>query len=263
MIRARRWKQALLLVLILVVVGLGALKVGEWLPLIGDPDTPANAYVSQYYIRHAEEESDAPNMVTAVLADYRGFDTLFETCVMFLSGLSVLMILSTKEKIPVPKTKAERKAYQVLRQRQSFNSSVMDTAFRVIIPLLFIYGFYVLFHGEISPGGGFQAGAVFACAYLLDRIITDFDTRIGWIHEANAVRIAGLGAALYALAGTLPMLSGRNFLNYDGLALGLLADSPALHAAGILMIEIGVTLCVMGVIVGILETLLERTDFYV
>ena len=65
----------------------------EDLPPWADPDQPASAHVSPRYIERAVEETGVPNLVTAVLADYRGYDTLFETVVIFTAGVAVLMLL--------------------------------------------------------------------------------------------------------------------------------------------------------------------------
>ena len=63
------------------------------MPIFGDPNSRPNAHVSPRYIEGALKETEVPNMVTAVLADYRGFDTLGETTVVFAAGVSVLLIL--------------------------------------------------------------------------------------------------------------------------------------------------------------------------
>ncbi len=63
------------------------------LPARGDPGSPANTHVSTVYIEGALEDSNTPNMVTAVLADYRGFDTFGEAVVVFAAALSCLFIL--------------------------------------------------------------------------------------------------------------------------------------------------------------------------
>jgi multicomponent Na+:H+ antiporter subunit B len=63
------------------------------LPDFGDASATPHQRVSPRYIEDAEEETHAPNMVTAVLADYRGFDTLFETSVILIAGLAVALIL--------------------------------------------------------------------------------------------------------------------------------------------------------------------------
>ena len=138
----------------------------------------------------------------------------------------------------------------------------MDAAFRIVVPIILIYGIYVLIHGEISLGGGFQAGALLACAYLLDRIIPSFQMRVKNITDEIALITAGTGALFYVITGILPMLNGGNFLEFNKLPFGSGAgDIAGLHSTGILMIEIGVTLCVMGIIITILEVVLERTDF--
>ena len=87
------------LVLVIVFVGILSYGVASFLPIIGDVNTPANSYISKYFIENSVPHTHAANIVTAVLADYRGFDTLFETTVLFLSGLTTLMVLSTKERI--------------------------------------------------------------------------------------------------------------------------------------------------------------------
>jgi multicomponent Na+:H+ antiporter subunit B len=65
----------------------------EDLPPWADPDQPSSVHVSPRYIERGIEETGVPNIVTAVLADYRGYDTLFETAVIFTAGIAVLMIL--------------------------------------------------------------------------------------------------------------------------------------------------------------------------
>jgi multicomponent Na+:H+ antiporter subunit B len=72
----------------------GAVDMPSW----GDPDSPPNRHVSPRYIEDTMEETHVPNIVTAVLADYRGFDTLGETTVVFAAGISVLLILRKPRK---------------------------------------------------------------------------------------------------------------------------------------------------------------------
>lgn len=243
------------MIILIAVVSLLTFQIATYLPTIGDHNTPANSYISQYFIENAVKDTHAYNIVTAVLADYRGFDTLFETCVMFLSGITAMMILSTKEKV-----KREKKTLFV----STFQSDVMDSAFRLIIPIVLIYGMYVLIHGEISLGGGFQAGALIACAYMLERIIPGMRSAVDFIREDIVLLFAGIGVFIYLFTGLLPMFNGGNFLEYGKLPFGeRTAETVAhLHTTGILMIEIGVTVCVAFVIIAILDIVLERTDFH-
>jgi multicomponent Na+:H+ antiporter subunit B len=90
-----------LTVLIGAVLCYGALQM----PAFGDPDSPASTHVSPRYIEQVMAETHVPNMVTAVLADYRGYDTLGETTVIFTAGVSCLLILRRRK----PAAKEKRK----------------------------------------------------------------------------------------------------------------------------------------------------------
>jgi multicomponent Na+:H+ antiporter subunit B len=87
-----------LYVIIALVTGIfliyGALDMPRW----ADPGSPASVNVSPRYIEKSFEETAVPNMVTAVLADYRGYDTLGETTVIFAAGLCCLLILGRLKK---------------------------------------------------------------------------------------------------------------------------------------------------------------------
>jgi multicomponent Na+:H+ antiporter subunit B len=72
----------------------GASDMPKW----GDPKSPASTHVSPRYIEKAYEETEVPNMVTAILADYRGYDTLGETTVIFTAGIACLLILRKARK---------------------------------------------------------------------------------------------------------------------------------------------------------------------
>jgi len=73
----------------LIVLLYGVKDFPKW----ADPNQPASVHVSPRYIERAVDETGVPNVVTAVLADYRGYDTLFETAVIFTAGIAVLMLL--------------------------------------------------------------------------------------------------------------------------------------------------------------------------
>ena len=64
-------------------------------PLWGDPDASASSHVSAYYIENTLKDTSVPNIVTAVLADYRGYDTMFETIVIFTAGIACIFLLRT------------------------------------------------------------------------------------------------------------------------------------------------------------------------
>jgi len=78
-----------LLVLVVAVLMYGTADIPKW----GDPNAPASNHVSPYYLRHSIEDTATPNVVTSVLADYRGYDTLGETTVVFTAGMACLLLL--------------------------------------------------------------------------------------------------------------------------------------------------------------------------
>jgi multicomponent Na+:H+ antiporter subunit B len=72
----------------------GTLDMPKW----GDPHSPAATHVSPYYLRHSLEDTATPNVVTSVLADYRGYDTLGETTVIFTAGMACILLLRVGRK---------------------------------------------------------------------------------------------------------------------------------------------------------------------
>lgn len=96
--------------LVVVAVTGSALIYGTWdIPGFGAPGAPAQTHVARYYIEHAMPDTGVPNIVTAVLASYRGFDTLGEVTVIFTAAVAVLLLIGGKRPKPTVKTKDEGK----------------------------------------------------------------------------------------------------------------------------------------------------------
>ncbi|MFC1962191.1 hydrogen gas-evolving membrane-bound hydrogenase subunit E [Chloroflexota bacterium] len=87
-----RWLVLLMLALFLALM----LFATTGLPDRGDANAPANTHVSPFYLERSLEDTGTPNVVTSVLADYRGYDTLGETVVIFTAGLACVLILRKK-----------------------------------------------------------------------------------------------------------------------------------------------------------------------
>lgn len=136
--------------------------------------------------------------------------------------------------------------------KDQFESIILTTSVRCLTPFILIYGVYVLFHGEYSPGGGFQAGALFGIAVVLDRLVQGKNAVL-FVKGYQAVIMAGVGTFIYALVGILTILFGGNFLEYAALPFSV--PEAERHALGILGIEIGVTICVMTTIIIIFDAL--------
>ena len=117
---------------------------------------------------------------------------------------------------------------------------VLHVVARLLIPLIMLFALYVQFHGDYGPGGGFQAGVIFAVGFILYGLIYGVDKLRDVIHPTLIRICAAGGVLLYAGVGVAGMMSGGEFLNYSVLA----EDPVAGQHIGILIIEFGVGLTV-------------------
>jgi multicomponent Na+:H+ antiporter subunit B len=197
-------------------------------------------------------------MVTAVIVDYRAFDTMFETTVMFLAGLSVVIILANrpKSRIPAP---ASLKRLRDTSGRPVYRTINKDVMISIIEPVILIYAMYVLFHGEVSLGGGFQAGALIGMTYLLDVMVCRREQPLFRTTKYKAGAVAGLGPLLYAVTGMIPFIGGGLYLQYGKMPFAI--HEAELHSIGITSVEIGVTIGVAATIITIINALTERIVF--
>jgi len=120
---------------------------------------------------------------------------------------------------------------------------VLRVIAKLLIPLILIFALYVQFHGDYGPGGGFQAGVIFASAFILYGLIFGIENARSVI-SFNLLRfISASGLLLYIGVGIVALISGGNFLDYNV----LLADPVRGQHLGILVIEFGVGMTVAAV----------------
>ena len=143
------------------------------------------------------------------------------------------------------------------RGMPDFSSVVLDTFFRYMIPFVFVFGIYVLIHGEYSPGGGFQAGALLAFAVVLTRIVQDEYCVID-MSGKTAFLFAAAGSLIFALIGIGAVFFGGNVLDYGAYPINL--PPMELRPLGIVGIEVGVTLTVAGVIISIYDAFTRKDE---
>lgn len=120
---------------------------------------------------------------------------------------------------------------------------VLRVIAKLLIPLILIFALYVQFHGDYGPGGGFQAGVIFAAAFILYGLIFGIENARSVI-SFNLLRfVSASGLLLYIGVGIAALISGGNFLDYNV----LLADPVHGQHLGILVIEFGVGMTVAAV----------------
>lgn len=126
----------------------------------------------------------------------------------------------------------------------------------LIIPAILLFGLYVQFHGDYGPGGGFQAGVIFAAGIILYALVYG-RKKAQRVFPNNIVRVfVSLGLLLYASVGVASLVLGGNFLDYNV----LLHDHKHAQHLGIFLIELGVGITVAAVMIIIFYTLDEFSD---
>jgi multicomponent Na+:H+ antiporter subunit B len=173
-----------------------------------------------YYNTNAPAEVGTANVVTAIVVTYRGLDTLGEVTVLFLTALIVGYILRH----------GNRKKPAV-----NYTSEILITAVNILIPGSIILGVYVFINGHLTPGGGFQGGAIIATAIVL--LILSNPSRLLNVKALHFIEsISGFTYILIGLAG---LLFAGGFLDNRILPLGTVGDLLSAGAIPIIYSLIG------------------------
>jgi len=238
-------------------------------PPFGDPNSPASTHVSPRYIEKTMEETDVPNMVTSILADYRGYDTMYETTVIFSAGVACFLLLRIfRRKEPGERlyrhvltgvTVRVKKGgklppsddFERIDTEWTPHDLIIKTICRLLLPFIQLFALYVIAHGHHSPGGGFQGGVMLGASVIVLAMSQDLRAAIKRFHERAIALLCALGVFIYAGTGALCLLLGANFLDYSALAPLLHTDPIMARSHGIFIVEIGVGIAVMATMIWI------------
>jgi multicomponent Na+:H+ antiporter subunit B len=155
------------------------------------------------YVAKGPDELGAPNLVTAVVVTYRGLDTLGEVTVLFLSALAVGLLLALG-------------GGQEPAQAPARASEIVETAVQYLFPIVLLVGVYIFLNGHLTPGGGFQGGAVIASASLLLFLALP-RSRLRHALLTLTESLSGFG---YVVVGVLGLVLAGGFLDNRSLPLG-------------------------------------------
>jgi multicomponent Na+:H+ antiporter subunit B len=246
--------------IVVVLTGMLLMLGTEDMPVYGDPDAPIHRHVAPEYIEGSARALEIPNIVTSVLASYRGYDTFGETTVVLTAAVGTMILLlgavrprneengAVAEDDPSPDPKRPR--YQRVRE-----NIILRIVAKILLPFILLFSLYVQFHGDFGPGGGFQAGVIFAAGWILYGLIFGLEDLLvalppRWV-ELGIVA----GVLLYGGVGVISMLEGGNFLSY-----GVLDGHSPVHGQhrGVFWIELGVGITVAAVMIGIFYTFAGR-----
>ena len=132
------------------------------LPPFGSPSNPANNEVVRKYIMDGIADTGAINFVAGMILDYRAFDTLGESTVLFIAASAVIILLFRK------KTSAEEKAADIEEKiYEDKHDVILRHGALILVPFTLIFGIYVILNGHLSPGGGFSGGTIMGAALIL------------------------------------------------------------------------------------------------
>lgn len=175
------------------------------------PDRPGE--LASCYLEEGPGELGAANVVTSVVVTYRGLDTLGEVTVLFAASVVVSLLVYLNRNIS--------------RKRRQ-GSELLHSSVKLLYPLILLFGAYVFLNGHLSPGGGFQGGAIIASAMVLG-VLADPD-RSGQGRFLSLVE--SLSGLVYIILGALGLFLGANhFLDNRILPLG---EYGTLFSAGLI-----------------------------
>lgn len=168
-----------------------------------------------YYAEQGPDELGAQNLITSVIVTYRGLDTLGEVAVLFLAAAGVGLLLKPDTQNSEPKVK----------ERHRPASEIVTTATELLLPMVILLGVYVFINGHLSPGGGFQGGAIIASGTMF-LILALPETHLSRVVISFVESLSGFA---YVIVGALGILLAGGFLDNRIMALG---EYGSLFSAG-------------------------------
>ena len=218
--RGIRWFQRVYRIMS-VVLCLSIILILLWtvacLPPFGHAENPANNEVAARYIERGLQETGAVNIVTGMILDYRAFDTFGESCVLFIASCCVLVLLRLDSE-----NGGDRRRKGLEENDRVFepkNDVILQKCACVLVPLIFIFGIYIILNGHLSPGGGFSGGAVLGSGLILYLNAFGFKRTERFFTEKVYRRVTLGALTFYCLAKSYSFFTGANHLK-SGIPLG-------------------------------------------
>lgn len=149
--------------------------------------------IGHQILQQAAEQTGSANIVTSVVLAYRGIDTLGEIAILFAAASGVGLVLGKRSS----KAKRDAKGGFILLQSAD-----------MLFPLLLMVGFYIILHGHLTPGGGFQGGVILAAAFFLPLLARPGSS----VNHTGLSIIEGFSGAAFIVIGLLALTQGQEFL---------------------------------------------------
>jgi len=181
--------------------------------------------LGHYYVAEGPQEIGAPNLVTAVVVTYRGLDTLGEVTVLFIAAAGVGLLLRRTRRKGDPEDLQQGDRAEETAGTHKPASEIVETATELLLPMVVLFGIYVFLNGHLSPGGGFQGGAIIASGTMF-LLLALPESHISRLLVAVTESLSGFS---YVVIGVLGVIVAGGFLDNRILELGTYG---ALFSAG-------------------------------
>lgn len=184
----------------------------SYLPKFGDPSNPVNNEVSKRYIEKGIEETGAVNIVAGMILDYRAFDTLGESHVLFIAACTVLILL----RIDIGKDKKndmkKKKAEESDMKFEPKSDIILQKVAVFLVPIIMLFGIYVVLNGHLSAGGGFSGGAIIGAGLILYLNAFGFKKTEKFFTAKTFSTVSLVALLFYSLSKTYSFFTGANHL---------------------------------------------------
>lgn len=217
----------------------------SYMPTYGHAENPVNNEVSKRYIEKGLQETGAVNIVTGMILDYRAFDTLGESHVLFIATCTVLILL---RKDGNKNARGEDMDAEISdRIYEPKNDPILQTAAKILIPPIVIFGIYVVLGGHLGPGGGFSGGAIIGAGLILYLNAFGFEKTERFFTEKTYKVLSVCALGCYCLAKSYSFYTGANHIE----SIIPLGTPGAILSSGLILI---LNICVGIVVAGTMYT---------
>jgi len=220
------------LILSLILIG-----TVNFLPLFAEENTPTANEVYDHYVSQGRDQTGAVNTVAGMILDYRAFDTLGESFVLFTATCAVLLLL---EQTSGKKSKEREKKKESFLYR---HDPIVCTVVKLLVPVVMIFGVYILFNGHLSPGGGFSGGAILGAGFILFAMAFG-EEKAAEIFTPKLIRSVTIASlSFYCLAKSYSFFTGNEF---NGLHSVISPGTPGDFLSGGLILPLNIAVgCVV------------------
>lgn len=194
----------LVAIIFLVVMFITLVDTVSFLPPVGQADKAVNNEVPARYIENGLQETGSVNIVTGMILDYRAFDTLGESNVLFVATITVLILLQA--------SKGKRGAVDYSMYFEPLDDAILRASATILVPVIAIFGIYVVLNGHLSPGGGFSGGAIIGSALILYQNAYGFKKAKKLFNEKTYKTISAVALATYCCCKMYSFFTGANHL---------------------------------------------------